>query len=190
MSAERMPPRSGPGAGGGSGRDGAQDGARNGRGAASGGAGGTGTGGEPVKGGTSGNTGGKPGARRSGRFPERTTDTARPEGGGRAVGGDHIAPARQWPLLSVLAGVALGLLITAAGAFRAGLITIGLCLLIGGALRWLLPSVGMLAVRSRFTDVITYSVLGATIVLLALMAPPKPILHVPFLDAIVHFAVR
>ena len=124
------------------------------------------------------------------RFPEVTQDTARPEGGGRAAGQAAPAPARQWPLLTVLAGVAIGLTITAAGSFRAGLIVVGGCLLLGAVLRWLLPEVGMLAVRSRFTDLITYGALGAAIVLLALMIQPKPILHLPFLDDIVHFAVR
>ncbi|PWI43768.1 DUF3017 domain-containing protein [Streptomyces sp. ICBB 8177] len=122
-------------------------------------------------------------------FPQ-TTDTARPEGGGRAVGGDHSAPVRQWPLLTVLGGVALGLAITGAGAFRPGLIVVGASLLLGALLRWLVPSVGMLAVRSRFTDLITYGVLGAAIVLLTLMAQPNPVLHLQFLDHLLRFAVR
>ncbi|WP_269853646.1 DUF3017 domain-containing protein [Streptomyces sp. RPT161] len=143
--------------------------------------------------GTAGRATGKPAAKAaapSHRFPEVTQDTARPEGGGRAAGGAAPAPARQWPLLTVLGGVALGLAITAAGGFRVGLILVGACLLLGAVLRWLLPEVGMLAVRSRFTDLITYGGLGSAIVLLALMIQPKPILHLPFLDDIVHFAVR
>ncbi|MCQ4082571.1 DUF3017 domain-containing protein [Streptomyces sp. RB6PN25] len=125
----------------------------------------------------------------SSRFPEITRDTARPEGGGRAVGGAHPAPARQWPLLTVLGGVGLGLAITAAGGFRAGLIVVGVFMLLGAALRWLLPSVGMLAVRSRFTDLITYGVAGVAIILLSLMVQPDPIVHVPFLDSIVRYTV-
>ncbi len=124
------------------------------------------------------------------RFPSATADTARPEGGGRAAGPDLPAPARQWPLLAVVSGVALGLLITAAGAFRVGLIMVGAALLLGAALRWLVPSVGMLAVRSRFTDLITYAFPGAVIVVLTLMAQPDPILHLPFLDHVMRFAVR
>jgi Protein of unknown function (DUF3017) len=124
-----------------------------------------------------------------GRFPEITRDTARPEGGGRAIGGAHPAPARQWPLLMVLGGVGLGLAITAAGGFRVGLIVIGVFMLLGAAMRWLLPSVGMLAVRSRFTDLITYGMAGSAIILLSLMVEPNPVLHITFLDSVVRYAV-
>ncbi|MEU7635083.1 DUF3017 domain-containing protein [Streptomyces sp. NPDC039016] len=128
--------------------------------------------------------------RTSRRFPQLTRDTARPEGGGRAASGDYPAPARQWPLLTVLGGVALGLLLVTFDAFRIGTIVIGLSLLGGAVLRWALPSVGMLAVRSRFTDMLTYGGLGFVIVMLAMMVQPKPWIHIPFLDDIVHFTVR
>ncbi|MFE1292707.1 DUF3017 domain-containing protein [Streptomyces sp. NPDC058751] len=124
------------------------------------------------------------------RFPLFTRDTARPEGGGRAAPGDAPAPARQWPILTVLSAVALGLLLTALDVFRVGTILIGAALLTGAVMRWMLPSVGMLAVRSRFTDVVTYSVLGLAIVVLALMAQPHPLLEIPFLDDTLHFTVR
>ncbi|MFI9028580.1 DUF3017 domain-containing protein [Streptomyces sp. NPDC053560] len=124
------------------------------------------------------------------RFPLITKDTARPQGGGRAAPGDAPAPVRQWPLLTVIGGVALGLLVIAFDAFRAGTLLIGLALLAGAVLRRVLPSVGMLAVRSRFTDMATYGGLGFVIVMLALMIQPKPWLTLPFLDDIVHFTVR
>ncbi|MGW0087968.1 DUF3017 domain-containing protein [Streptomyces sp. NPDC003328] len=124
------------------------------------------------------------------RFPRVTRDTARPEGGGRAAPGDAPAPARQWPILVVLSAVALGLLLTALDLFRLGTILIGVALLGGAAMRWALPDVGMLAVRSRFTDMVTYGVLGLAIVLLALMAQPRPWLEIPFLDDTLHFTVR
>ncbi|MEU3842407.1 DUF3017 domain-containing protein [Streptomyces sp. NPDC028635] len=123
------------------------------------------------------------------RFPLFTRDTARPEGGGRAAGGDAPAPARQWPMLAVLGLVAVGLLVTALGAFRVGTLLIGAALLGGAVLRWVLPGVGMLAVRSRFTDIVTYGVLGLAIVLLALMAQPHPWLKIPFLKDTLHFTV-
>ncbi|GAB1337371.1 DUF3017 domain-containing protein [Streptomyces sp. E-15] len=123
------------------------------------------------------------------RFPLFTRDTARPEGGGRAAAGDAPAPARQWPLLTVVGLVAVGLLVTALDAFRAGTVLIGLALLAGAVLRWLLPDVGMLAVRSRFTDIVTYGVLGLVILLLALMIQPDPLLKLPFLKDILHFTL-
>ncbi|MCZ0203898.1 DUF3017 domain-containing protein [Streptomyces achromogenes] len=123
------------------------------------------------------------------RFPLFTRDTAPPEGGGRAAPGGAPAPARQWPLLTVVGLVALGLLITALDEFRAGTLIIGLALLGGAVLRWLLPDVGMLAVRSRFTDIATYGVLGLAIVLLALMIQPDPLLKLPFLKDILHFTL-
>jgi DUF3017 family protein len=90
----------------------------------------------------------------------------------------------------VLGGVVIGLVITAADAYRAGIVLIGVSLLVGAGLRWLVPSVGMLAVRSRFTDVITYGALGAAIALLALMAQPNPIVEIPFLAHVMRFTVR
>ncbi|MFJ2767418.1 DUF3017 domain-containing protein [Streptomyces sp. NPDC087300] len=123
------------------------------------------------------------------RFPLFTRDTARPEGGGRAAPGDAPAPARQWPLLTVVSTVGLGLLLTALDVFRFGTILIGLALIGGAVLRWMLPDVGMLAVRSRFTDMVTYGVLGGAIVLLALMAQPEPVLEIPFLDDTLHYTI-
>lgn len=134
------------------------------------------------------------GARPSRRFPSFTSDTARPEGGGRAASGDAPAPARQWPLLAVLCTAGIGLLIVAvdpfAEAFRIGTILIGAALIGGAVLRLVVPSVGMLAVRSRFTDLVTYGLLGFLIVMLALVAQPKPWLDMPFLEDAVHFTIR
>ncbi|MFK0026594.1 DUF3017 domain-containing protein [Streptomyces sp. NPDC090798] len=132
---------------------------------------------------------GKP-RRTTRRFPLFTRDTARPEGGGRAAGVDAPAPARQWPILAVLSAVGLGLLLTALDVFRLGTVLIGAALLAGAVMRWVLPDVGMLAVRSRFTDMVTYGVLGVAIVLLSLMAQPNPWLVIPFLDDTLHFTVR
>ncbi|MFD8616638.1 MULTISPECIES: DUF3017 domain-containing protein [unclassified Streptomyces] len=135
-----------------------------------------------------------PAPRRSRRFPLFTRDTARPEGGGRAASGDAPAPARQWPLLTVLCTAGAGLLIVAldpfAEAFRIGTILIGAALIAGAVLRWVVPSVGMLAVRSRFTDLVTYGLMGTLIVLLALVAQPKPWLDVPILEDAVRFTIR
>lgn len=123
------------------------------------------------------------------RFPLFTRDTARPEGGGRAAPGDAPAPARQWPILAVLGLVAVGLLLTALDVFRVGTLLIGVALVAGALLRWTLPDVGMLAVRSRFTDIVTYGVLGLAIVVLAMMVQPNPWLQIPFLKDTLHFTV-
>ncbi|MEX2984514.1 DUF3017 domain-containing protein [Streptomyces sp. C36] len=133
---------------------------------------------------------GQDAGRSSRRPPQVTRDTARPEGGGRAAPGAAPAPARQWPLLAVLGATGLGLLIVAFDAFRVGTILIGLAVIGGAVLRWALPDVGMLAVRSRFTDMFTYGGLGAAIVLLALMAQPHAWLKLPFLDDVLHFTVQ
>ncbi|UUS32599.1 MULTISPECIES: DUF3017 domain-containing protein [Streptomyces] len=128
------------------------------------------------------------------RPPAVTEGTVRPEGGGRAAPGDAPAPARQWPLLTVLGITALGLVVIGFDAFRhaprIGALLIGVALLTGAGLRRALPSVGMLAVRSRFTDMITYGVLGGAIVLFALMTQPDPWLEIPFLKEAVRFTVR
>ncbi|MFB7435791.1 DUF3017 domain-containing protein [Streptomyces microflavus] len=151
--------------------------------------------GRPANGSEAGEPGGEAAApRRSRRFPLFTRDTARPEGGGRAAPGDAPAPARQWPLLTVLCTAGAGLLIVAldpfAEAFRIGTILIGAALIAGAVLRWVVPSVGMLAVRSRFTDLVTYGLMGTLIVLLALVAQPKPWLDVPILEDAVRFTIR
>ncbi|MFD3872519.1 DUF3017 domain-containing protein [Streptomyces sp. NPDC058623] len=129
-------------------------------------------------------------AARSRRFPAVTQDTARPEGGGRAIPGAVSTPARQWPMLGVLAATAVGLLLTATGRPRAGCLAIGIALLAAAVMRRALPSVGMLAVRSRFTDMVTYGLLGVAITLLAMVIEPGPWLTIPFLETAVRFTVR
>ncbi|MFE9841055.1 DUF3017 domain-containing protein [Streptomyces goshikiensis] len=134
--------------------------------------------------------GGAKAGRGTRRFPSITRDTARPEGGGRAAPRDASAPARQWPMLSVLAATAVGLLVTAVGHPRIGCLFIGVALIAAAVLRRVLPSVGMLAVRSRFTDMATYGVLGVAITLLALVMQPQPWLDIPSLESTVHFSIR
>ncbi len=90
----------------------------------------------------------------------------------------------------MLSGVGLGLLLTALDVFRYGTILIGVALIAGAVLRWTVPDVGMLAVRSRFTDMVTYGVLGTVIVLLAMMAQPDPWLEIPFLEDTLHFTIK
>lgn len=132
----------------------------------------------------------------AGAVPEEEVPatTARPEGSGRAAAPDAPAPVRQWPLISVLGTTGLGLLIVGLHpfdeAFRIGTMLIGVALIGGAVLRRTIPSVGMLAVRSRFTDMVTYGLLGIAIVLLALMTQPDPWLEFPFLEDVVHSTVK
>ncbi|MFJ5232881.1 DUF3017 domain-containing protein [Kitasatospora sp. NPDC088391] len=123
--------------------------------------------------------------RRGPRRPPATTEgTLPPEGSAAALGRGHALPLRQWPITLVLAVVLTGLLITWAGDFRLGLLTVGAAPLLGALLRLGLPDVGMLAVRSRFTDVALMFLFGSVIVVFTLVAQPDPWLRVPLLENI------
>jgi hypothetical protein len=81
---------------------------------------------------------------------------------------------RQWPLLIVLGGSAVGLLAVALDQFRVGCVVLGAATLFGGVARLVLPArrVGLLVVRSRPVDVVTLLVLGTAVVVLAVVVPP------------------
>ncbi|MCX4748576.1 DUF3017 domain-containing protein [Kitasatospora sp. NBC_01287] len=91
---------------------------------------------------------------------------------------------RQWPITVVLAVAGLGLLDAWLDDFRYGLLTIGGGMLLGALLRLLLPEVGLLAVRSRFTDVLVLLFFATVIVLLALVVQPDPWLRLPAVEDI------
>ncbi|MFI5532337.1 DUF3017 domain-containing protein [Kitasatospora sp. NPDC051853] len=120
----------------------------------------------------------------------KTTGTLPPEGSAAALDRSHPLPVRQWPITLVLCLAALGLGVTWFGDFKYGLLLTGAALLVGAALRLVLPEVGMLAVRSRFTDVTVLGFLGAVIVLLTLIAQPDPWLRLSVLDNFGHFIGR
>ncbi|MFF2075782.1 DUF3017 domain-containing protein [Kitasatospora sp. NPDC058162] len=125
---------------------------------------------------------------RSRQRPVKTTGTLPPEGAAPALGRDHALPVRQWPITLVLSVVGAGLAVIGLAdfkdGFKYGLLILGTGVLLGAVLRLVLPEVGMLAVRSRFTDVIVLAFLGASIVLLTLLAQPNPWLEIPLLDNI------
>ncbi|MCG6496484.1 DUF3017 domain-containing protein [Kitasatospora sp. A2-31] len=125
---------------------------------------------------------------RSRRRPVKTTGTLPPEGSAAALGREHSLPVRQWPITLVLLVVGAGLAVTWFAdfqeGFKYGLLILGGGVLLGAVLRLVLPEVGMLAVRSRFTDVIVLSVMGVSIVLLTLVAQPNPWLEISLLDNI------
>jgi len=77
--------------------------------------------------------------------------------------------------------------VTALDDFRPGVVTIGAALLLGCVLRIVLPEVGMLAVRSRFTDIVVMGVLGVAIVVLALASEPNAVITIPWVTDIARF---
>ncbi|TWF99570.1 DUF3017 domain-containing protein [Kitasatospora viridis] len=120
----------------------------------------------------------------------RSSGTLPPEGSGAAMDRDHALPVRQWPITLVFVVVGLGLVVTWAVDFRYGLLVLGAGFGIGALLRLLVPEVGLLAVRSRFTDVLVLLFFGTAIVLLALVAPQNPWLHLPALENIGKYVGR
>jgi hypothetical protein len=78
---------------------------------------------------------------------------------------------QELPLALVISGVGLGLVVIALHHFRWGNLVIAGSLLAGALLRLVLPTrrAGLLAVRARFTDVVTMAVMGAGLLVLALI---------------------
>ena len=77
----------------------------------------------------------------------------------------------EWPLALIIGGVILGLVIIGLHHFRWGNLLIAGSVLAGAFFRLVLPTrrAGLLAVRSRFTDVVTMSAMGGSLMLLALI---------------------
>ena len=82
---------------------------------------------------------------------------------------------RPWPLLVVVAGVALGLVVGMVGesTWRLGCLLIGAALLVGAVERLVLPdrAAGLLQVRAKGFDVAVLALTGAAVVALALVVP-------------------
>ena len=78
---------------------------------------------------------------------------------------------RELPLALIIGGAGLGLVIIGLHHFRWGNLVIAGSLLAGAFFRLVLPTrrAGLLAVRSRFTDVLTMSAMGGSLMLLALI---------------------
>jgi len=144
----------------------------------------------PRQPGTAGLSGASAAVARSRRRPVETTGTFPPQGSAAAASKGQPVPVRQWPIVIVLTIVAVGLAVTALNQFRPGVVTIGVALLIGCVLRLVLPEVGMLAVRSRFTDIAVMGVLGVAIVLLALASEPNPVITIRFINDIARMLGR
>jgi asparagine N-glycosylation enzyme membrane subunit Stt3 len=78
--------------------------------------------------------------------------------------------------LIVVATALAGLAITVLGAWRTGVIWMGVSLLVGGAARLALPErqAGMLRVRRKASDVVMLVLAGAVLVVLAIVVPDQP----------------
>lgn len=100
-----------------------------------------------------------------------------PAMGRAAAASSSAAPARsktarffgEVPLMLVICGVGLGLIVIALHHFRWGSLAISLAVLLGALFRLVLPTrkAGLLAVRTRFIDVVTAGLIGGTLLVLA-----------------------
>lgn len=82
----------------------------------------------------------------------------------------------EWPIIVVLTGVAVALVVVALDRFRLGSLILAASVLLAFVLRLVLPKsqAGMLAVRSRTTDLIVLGALGAVLAVFAFWVPPPP----------------
>jgi hypothetical protein len=83
----------------------------------------------------------------------------------------HRPALRELPLVVVLTAAAVGLIVVALHHFRWGNLILGGSLLMAALMRLVLPTrqAGLLAVRSRFTDALTMSLLGGSLMLLTVI---------------------
>jgi hypothetical protein len=81
---------------------------------------------------------------------------------------------REWPLITVLGLVFIGLVVVVDGHFRRGCVVIAFAIFLALFLRVLLPAsgAGLLAVRSKRVDVIVLTVLATATTVLSLWVPP------------------
>jgi hypothetical protein len=82
--------------------------------------------------------------------------------------------ATEWPFVLVLTVALVGVAVIAfLDRFRRGSVLLGGSLALGGLLRLLLPdrTAGLLAVRAKPLDVLTYITLGAAVAVLAVVTP-------------------
>ena len=75
-----------------------------------------------------------------------------------------------------LAGVAIGLLITAFGPWRAGITVVGVTFVVGAVARIVVPDdhTGMLRVRGKVFDIGWTLLLGVSLIVLAAVIPDQP----------------
>lgn len=81
------------------------------------------------------------------------------------------------PMIAVLLVAAIGLLRVATSNWREGAVLLGGSLLLAAVLRAVLPQdrAGLVAIRSRAVDVLSYTGLGLAVVLLAVTITRNPL---------------
>ena len=81
----------------------------------------------------------------------------------------------QFYLLQLVV-VLVGLVLVAAGQWRAGIIAIGLAFVAGAAARSVVPidHTGMLRVRGKVFDMVWMTILGVSLVVLPILIPNQP----------------
>ena len=79
--------------------------------------------------------------------------------------------------LLVVAMTLVGLGITVAGAWRTGVGWMGAAMLLGALARAVLSErgAGMLRVRRRWSDVVTLTIVGVALIVLAVVVPEQPL---------------
>ncbi|MGC0422562.1 DUF3017 domain-containing protein [Embleya sp. AB8] len=114
------------------------------------------------------------GRRKDGRPKE--SGTFLPEGGASLAGP---GPLREWPAMVVFGCLIAALLTAALNGFRIAAILIAGTFLVAAILRLFVSDVGVLAVRSRFTDVGMLLFFGAAVLFLGLSIP-NPLVDLPW----------
>lgn len=81
---------------------------------------------------------------------------------------------RQWPIVSVLGGIAVALLFIGLDRFRVGAVLLSASVVVAFILRIVLTDAqaGLLAVRPRGVDLVVLGTLAAMLSILALWVPP------------------
>ncbi len=86
---------------------------------------------------------------------------------------------REWPAMVVFGCLTTALLTAAFDGFRIATMLIAATFVVAAGLRLCVRDVGVLAVRSRFTDIAVLMVFGVAVLLLGLSIP-EPLVDLPW----------
>ncbi|MDR0849075.1 MAG: DUF3017 domain-containing protein [Propionibacteriaceae bacterium] len=82
---------------------------------------------------------------------------------------------RQWPWVSMMVVMAVGLALIGFWYWRRGAAIIGVAFVMGGIFRAALKNPGILIIRRKWIDLLLYFGIGVSIlVMAAIVAPPPP----------------